>query len=121
MNRQQFEKIYPAELTSIQNEVLTLVLQGKKNKEIANKLNFSESNPAKHIKTIAEKFGLTEYYRDRLIELFIRYKPELVAPVLMEKYGYTNRRRKICASKIPVPRNMSLIGQRLNVSMLGIA
>ncbi len=87
MNRQQFEKIYPAELSSTQNEVLKLVLQGKKNKEIADQLNFSESNPAKHIKKIAEKFELHKQYpgdyRNRIIDLFCKYKRELVAPEIV--------------------------------------
>ncbi len=88
MNREEFEKIYPAELSPIQNEVLKLVLQGKTNKEIADELNFSESNPAKHLKKIAEKFGFKEDYRDRLTEMFIKYKSELVAPEIGRKYGY---------------------------------
>ena len=88
MNREKFNKIYPAELTSRQNEVLKLVLQGKTNKEIADKIHVTESNPAKHLKTIAEKFGFKEDYRDRLIELFIRYKIELVSPKILEDGGY---------------------------------
>lgn len=92
MNREEFNQIYPAKLSSVQNEVLKLVLQGKKNKEIADKLNFSESNPAKHLKKIAETFEPDKQYqgdyRDHLIEVFIQYKPELVAPVLMAKHGY---------------------------------
>ena len=93
MNREQFEKIYPAELSSRQNQVLKLFLQGKNNKAIAQEIGVSDSaTTSQHIKKIAEKFRLAEQYkgdyRDRLIELFIQYQSELVAPVLMEKYGY---------------------------------
>ena len=89
ISRQQFERIYPAELSSRQNQVLQLLLQGNSNRKIANSIGVSdEATPSKHIKKIAETFGFTEDYRDRIIELFIRYRPDMVAPALLKKYGY---------------------------------
>ena len=93
MNRHQFEKIYPAELSARQNQVLKLFLQGKSNKEIAKAIEVNDpATPSQHIKKIAEKFGFSEQfkgeYRDCLIELFSQHKSELVAPALMEKLGY---------------------------------
>ena len=59
-------------LTSRQNEVLELVLQGKRNKEIAAALNISERTVKFHISNLLNLLGC--YGR---LELFVAMHPEL--------------------------------------------
>ncbi len=91
MNQEEFEKIYQNHLTPRQKEVLSLVLAGKNNQQIAQiiKINHS-SGISHHVTNIAQKFGITHDYHAYLVELFAQYRPELVKARLRSQYGLTN-------------------------------
>jgi len=101
MDRKTFENIYQNKLTGIQKEHLHLCLAGHKNSEIAKILNVDCSLPSQHLKRIAKEYGLVSesspYSRGRLVELFIKYKRELVSLEILKKYGYA-------VSKITFPQ-----------------
>jgi DNA-binding CsgD family transcriptional regulator len=80
MNKEEFARIYPSQLTPRQNQVLIPFLQGKNNQEIAQIINVNDpATISKHIRAIAEKFGFTDYYRDNVIDIFLKYRPNLVS------------------------------------------
>lgn len=95
MDEKTFNQIYTKKLTTKQNEVLDAWLDGKSEEQIREEMGVSDgSSIRKHISAICEKFGIKnekeeyEKLRPELIDLFIQYKPELVASSLIEKYGY---------------------------------
>jgi DNA-binding CsgD family transcriptional regulator len=92
MNRETFDRIYHDNLTPKQKKVLSLFLAGTSDKDIALKIGANERSTATHhIRNICDRFGFppkTELdYRERLVALFIKYKPELVSVKLLEKHG----------------------------------
>jgi DNA-binding CsgD family transcriptional regulator/DNA-binding MarR family transcriptional regulator len=92
MNRETFDKIYHDELTPRQKKVLSLFLEGVTDKDIAFQIGASDRSTATHhIRNICDRFGFSRKnefdYRERLVALFAKYKPELVSIKLLEKYG----------------------------------
>lgn len=95
MNQETFKTIYPEELTSTQKKVLTLFLQGITDQEIVNKIGANDRTGAiHHIKNICNKFGINPKedpdYKESLVLLFLRFQPQLVSPIVAEKYGYSS-------------------------------
>ncbi len=85
MNRQEFEDKYLLAITPRQRPVLNGFLQGDSDRKIATALHTTDSNIRQHIRNICQVFeignlpGESERYRKDLIDLFLQYKPELVA------------------------------------------
>ncbi|MDM9580126.1 AAA-like domain-containing protein [Nostoc sp. GT001] len=93
INQENFEKIYQDELTPKQKKVLPLFLAGQTDEQIAKELGATHRSTASHqLRNISTKFGFppeTEPdYRCNLIEMFAKYKPELVSAKVLEKCGY---------------------------------
>lgn len=89
MNQEKFNRIYQNHLNPKQKQVLKLVLEGQKNKEITLIMgNTDPGNICHHVRNIAQAFNIQDDYRYYLIELFIKYRPDLVCDELKEKYGY---------------------------------
>ncbi|MBW4595610.1 MAG: AAA-like domain-containing protein [Brasilonema angustatum HA4187-MV1] len=92
MNQQAFEHIYQYELTPKQKKVLPLFLSGQTDEQIARELGATHRSTASHqLRNISTKFGFppeTEPdYRCNLVEIFAKYKPELVSVKALEKCG----------------------------------
>ena len=88
MNQENFIDIYQNDLNPKQKQVLTLLLSGKNNHEIAKAIDINDSSGISyHLREIGKKFKITNYYRDSLLELFIKYQPQLVCDELKQKYG----------------------------------
>jgi DNA-binding CsgD family transcriptional regulator len=89
MNRSEFEDSYE-KLTPRQKEVLKLFLTGKSDREIAEDSHYKPASIRFHIANVEKVFELSENSGERcrveLIELFIDYKPELVAQPLRDRY-----------------------------------
>ncbi|MBN3910670.1 MAG: AAA-like domain-containing protein [Nostoc sp. NMS1] len=93
MNKKDFDRIYTKVLTPTQKQVIELFLEGLTDQEIVNSIGANNRTLAiKHIKNICEKFQINNSgnWKDSLVELFIKYQPELVHPKLLEKYGYSS-------------------------------
>ena len=94
ISSKEFEEHYDYSLSHTKREILRLFLQGLSDDEIAKKRKCSRGAVNTHItgeKGIAYVFGLRERAFDRcrpdLVELCMRFKPEWVAPEVLEKYG----------------------------------
>ncbi|WP_375501357.1 AAA-like domain-containing protein [uncultured Nostoc sp.] len=92
-SQEKFEKIYQDELTPKQKKVLPLFLAGQTDEQIAKELGATHRSTASHqLRNISTKFGFppeTEPdYRCNLIEMFAKYKPELVSIKALEKCGH---------------------------------
>ena len=106
MCQENFDYIYQNNLNPIQRRVLMLVLAGNNNSAIAESIQINDtSGVSYHVRRIAETFNITDDFRDRLIELFINYRPEDVSPGLRVRYGYG------CS-----PKNYYQVGGTLNNS-----
>ncbi|MEH1770875.1 MAG: AAA-like domain-containing protein [Nostoc sp.] len=93
LNQEKFENIYQNELTRKQKKVLPLFLAGQTDEHIARELGaIDRSTACHHLINISTKFGFppeTERdYRCNLIEIFAKYKPELVSVKALEKCGH---------------------------------
>ncbi len=93
MNQETFDKIYQSELTPKQKKVLPLFLGGQTDEQIATEIGATHRSTASHqLRNISKRFGFhpeTEPdYRCNLVELFAKYKPELVSVKALEKCGY---------------------------------
>jgi DNA-binding CsgD family transcriptional regulator len=93
MKKQDFEAIYTDKLQPKQRPVLKKFLQNKSDQEIANSLSpkVTKNCISRHISTICQLFNIKNEHgytqRDELILLFVKYKPELVCPELLIKFG----------------------------------
>ena len=92
MNKQKFLHIYNF-LPPKQKETLHNYLAGLTDEENAEKRGTCSSTIRTHLASVARAFGLTTSlrgcaYRDRLVDLFVRYKPDLVCRELRESIGY---------------------------------
>ncbi len=83
------------ELSKRQKEVLFLFLEGKSDLQIARELYCEPCNIRRHLANVAKVFGLSDDQerkgdrcRDDLIELFLRYKRELVSDEIALEHGY---------------------------------
>lgn len=87
----EFDEKYLA-ITSRQRPVLIRFLRGDTDAEIATKLGFTEANVRQHIKTVCRLFNIQNEkgeswrLRQHLVEIFIQYKPELVAKRCLDKW-----------------------------------
>lgn len=93
MNQETFKRIYQNELTPKQKKALLLFLAGKTDEEIAIELGATHRSTGSHqVRNISTKFGFppeTEPdYRCNLVELFVKYQPQLVSVKNLEKYGH---------------------------------
>ncbi|MBD1869167.1 AAA-like domain-containing protein [Cyanobacteria bacterium FACHB-471] len=92
MREANFNAIFE-ELTPRQRKVLQGFLAGETDEAIATTLCVEPSTIRRHLANIHKEFGLSnlegEHYsrRDELIELFTRYKPEVVNPGLVSGKG----------------------------------
>ena len=115
MNHETFDKIYQDELTPRQKKVLPLFLAGQTDQEIIDNIGVSHRSTASHqLRNISTKFGFppeTEPdYRCNLVELFAKYKPELVSVKALEKCGYIIH--NIRFPEGPEPLNSSFYQER---------
>lgn len=96
-DKQKFEGKY-LEITKYQRPVLNGFLNGDSDLEMVTRLGGTPANIRQHIKKICELFGVGNSngeslrYRNDLVELFIKYKPELVAD---------SWKQKLSAQKLP--------------------
>lgn len=115
MNQETFDKIYQSELTPKQKKVLPLFLGGQTDEQIATKIGATHRSTASHqLRNISKRFGFppeTEPdYRCNLVELFAKYKPELVSVKALEKCGYIIQ--NIRFPEGPEPLNSSFYQER---------
>ncbi|MBN4005696.1 AAA-like domain-containing protein [Nostoc sp. LPT] len=115
INQEKFEKIYQNELTPKQKKVLPLFLAGQTDEQIARELGATHRSTASHqLRNISTKFGFppeTEPdYRCNLIEMFAKYKPELVSVKALEKCGHIIQ--NICFPEGPEPLNSAFYQER---------
>lgn len=101
-NLSDFDKIYPKGLTKQQNKVLPLFLEGKTDQEIAAEIDvYDRSTVTYHIQKISLAFGISSKeksdYRCMLIDLFIKYRRDLVGEKALKKCGLKSK------PKIPFP------------------
>lgn len=94
ITQKEFEHIYQNELTPKQKKALHLFLEGKSDPDIAWAMEVTDrSTVTKHLTKISTLFGFPPAeepdYRCTLIELFAKYKPELVSAKALEKCGYS--------------------------------
>jgi hypothetical protein len=95
ISQQEFDAIYPNQLTPKQHKVLEGFLQNKQDQQIANSLTpkVTRSCVSDHISNICQSFNIKNEpsvgytQRDELIELFVKYKRDLVCPELLKKFG----------------------------------
>ena len=93
MTKQEFEAIYTDKLQPKQRPVLREFLQNKSDQQIANSLSpkVTKNCVSRHISKICQLFNIKNEQgytqRNDLIELFIKYKPELVCKELLEEFG----------------------------------
>jgi len=95
MTKQEFEAICTDKLTPKQRRVLKEFLQNKPDQQIANSLSrkVTKNCVSRHISTICQLFNIKNEpgggytQRDELILLFVTYKPDLVCPELLNKFG----------------------------------
>jgi serine/threonine-protein kinase len=87
MKEVEFSAIYE-ELTPRQRKVVQAFLAGETDEEIATSLYVEAATVRRHLANICKEFGLSNSegehysYRDELIKLFARYRPEMVTPRL---------------------------------------
>jgi len=93
MTKQEFEAICD-KLTRKQRPVLRELLQDKPDQQIANSLTpkVTRSCVSVHISNICQSFNIKNEpggytQREELILLFVKYKPKLVCPKLLNKFG----------------------------------
>ena len=115
MNQETFDKIYQSELTPKQKKVLPLFLCGQTDEQIATEIGATHRSTASHqLRNISKRFGFppeTEPdYRCNLVELFAKYKPELVSVKALEKCGYIIH--NIRFPEGPEPLNSSFYQER---------
>lgn len=115
MNQEIFDKIYQDELTPKQKKVLPLFLAGHTDEQIVRELGATHRSTASHqLRNISTKFGFppeTEPdYRCNLVELFAKYKPELVTVKALEKCGHIIQ--NIRFPEGPEPINSSFYQER---------
>ncbi len=115
MNQETFDKIYQSELTPKQKKVLPLFLGGQTDEHIATEIGATHRSTASHqLRNISKRFGFppeTEPdYRCNLVELFAKYKPELVSVKALEKCGYIIH--NIRFPEGPEPLNSSFYQER---------
>ena len=90
MSREEFEDIYQNRLTPKQKEVIPYLLQGLRDREIAQELGVRMYNTITHrISSIRQKFEATD--RRDLIFLFYEFKPELVSEEARNYAGIISR------------------------------
>ncbi|MEG4276347.1 AAA-like domain-containing protein [Microcoleus sp. MON1_C1] len=95
MTKQELEAIYTDKLTTKQRRVLNEFLKNKPDQQIANSLSrkVTRSCVSVHISKICQSFNIKNEpsvgytQRDELIELFVKYKPDLVCPELLKEFG----------------------------------
>jgi hypothetical protein len=80
MNQQEFNKIYPKNITPGQHEVLDCWLKGLSDQEIATKLDIGNDAVRGRFSEIFTRFKLPTEKRKKvvLMQLFIYYKPDLI-------------------------------------------
>lgn len=89
MNREEFNQSFE-KLSLKQKNYLSLFLQGKTDQEIDRENKNKQGAFKKALETIIKDFGLRDEWganimlRDELIDLFCKFKPELVAPHLLQ-------------------------------------
>jgi len=115
MNKETFDRIYQSELTPKQKKVLPLFLGGQTDEQIATEIGATHRSTASHqLRNISKKFGFppeTEPdYRCNLVELFAKYKPELVSVKALEKCGYIIHNTRFPEG--PEPLNSSFYQER---------
>lgn len=115
MNQETFDRIYESELTPKQKKVLPLFLGGQTDEQIATEIGATHRSTASHqLRNISKKFGFppeTEPdYRCNLVELFAKYKPELVSVKALEKCGYIIHNTRFPEG--PEPLNSSFYQER---------
>ncbi|SRR5579883_676635 len=115
MNQETFDKIFQSELTPKQKKVLPLFLSGQTDENIATEIGATHRSTTSHqLRNISKKFGFppeTEPdYRCNLVELFAKYKPELVSIKALEKCGYIIH--NIRFPEGPEPLNSSFYQER---------
>ncbi len=118
MNQETFDKIYQSELTPKQKKVLPLFLGGQTDENIATEIGATHRSTASHqLRNISKKFGFppeTEPdYRCNLVELFAKYKPELVSIKALEKCGCIVH--NIRFPEGPEPLNSSFYQERSSI------
>ncbi|UNU25695.1 AAA-like domain-containing protein [Microcoleus vaginatus] len=97
MSQQEFDAIYPNELTPKQHKVLEGFLKGELDKTIAKYINpqkkINPNSVSSHISNICQdKFNIKNEpgggytQREELILLFVKYKPELVCEELLKEF-----------------------------------
>ena len=92
MNRETLNRIYDDELTPRQKKVLSLYLNGESDDTIRQALEANDRTiVTQHLRNISKKFLIFPVkdtdYRNTLVELFWRYKPEIVSPERLKKSG----------------------------------
>lgn len=93
MNQETFSRIEREDLTPKQKKVLSLFLEGMTDEDIIAQIDATHRTTViNHLKNLCTKFGIVpeaySNYRERLLELFMKYKPQVVSSTLLEKYGY---------------------------------
>ncbi len=92
MNAQQFHDIFN-KLPAKRKEYLLLYLGGKSKDEIMSQLGLKDpTNMTNHLRNACKNFDIIpEAYTDylyELVELFSKYKPEIISPVLLKRLGF---------------------------------
>ena len=112
INKNTFEDVYNNKLTSKQKEVLPLFLAGKSDEDIADKFELTRTAITHRIRKIASKFRIDIVkdtdYKNTLVEIFIKYKPELVTAKCSEKYGFI-------VVKVPYPQGAETLNSSFYV------
>lgn len=91
MKKEVFQHIFPSKLTEDELQTLKLFLDGHKDKDIADSMNWDRSNIPRKLKAIALKFDYpknsdSSFVREFLVEIFSKHQPHLVCQKLKDKY-----------------------------------
>lgn len=108
MNQETFNRNYENDLTPKQRNVLSLYLDGHTDDDIIKILDdmVKKTKPSdrtlvtNHLKNICKKFCIYPEndtgYRYTLVELFWKYKPEIVSPKRLKLNGYIDVEKPPC-------------------------
>ncbi|NEO99761.1 MAG: hypothetical protein F6K58_13995 [Symploca sp. SIO2E9] len=90
INQEEFNNIFERELNRRERQVLLDFLAGKRDSEIQKKLEVTScATVRKHLSKAARQFQINPNgfsYRDKLVEIFHKYKPDLICSNLLQKY-----------------------------------